>query len=270
MRGGGGEGEGVSDRDPRALSSGARLDPAAAERFAGCIRAGGVVLFPADTVYGLACDPCNADAVRRLYELKGRAPAQPAAVMFFALAPALAALPELGPRTRDALTRLLPGPLTVLLPNPAGRFPLACDPSAALTGPSRTPAGEESASAGSGSLLGGGISPAGTSEAPGPGAGGAATLGLRVPLLGERLTALAAIEQPVLQSSANLSGGPEARRLEDVEPALRAAADLVLDGGELPGVASTVLDLSGYERERSWRVLRRGPLSEGSLARVLA
>ncbi len=247
----------MPDRDPRALSPSGQLDPAAAERFTACIRAGGVVLFPADTVYGLACDPCSADAVRRLYEIKGRPPAQPAAVMFFALAPALAALPELGPRTRDALTRLLPGPLTVLLPNPAQRFPLACDPIAALTGATRAPASEEGA-------------PASKPARPPRGAGGVRTLGLRVPLLGERLTALAAIEQPVLQSSANLSGGPEARRLEDVEPSLRAAADLVLDGGELPGVASTVLDLAGYERERSWRVLRRGPLSEGCLASVLA
>ena len=51
--------------------------------------------------------------------------------MFFALAAALAALPELGARTRAALERLLPGALTLLLPNPRGRFPLACgsDPS---------------------------------------------------------------------------------------------------------------------------------------------
>ena len=40
-------------------------------------------MFPADTVYGLACDPENADAVARLYELKGRPPEKPAAVMFF-------------------------------------------------------------------------------------------------------------------------------------------------------------------------------------------
>ena len=48
--------------------------------------------------------------------------------MFFGLEPALAALPELGPRTRARSERLLPGPVTLVLPNPARRFPLACGP----------------------------------------------------------------------------------------------------------------------------------------------
>ena len=54
----------------------------------------------------------------------------------------------------------------------------------------------------------------------------------------------------MLQSSANLSGEPDARRLLDVPASIRAGADLVLDGGELPGVPSTVLDLREYERRR--------------------
>jgi L-threonylcarbamoyladenylate synthase len=57
--------------------------------------------------------------VRRLYELKGRPPDKPAAVMFFALEPALAALPEIGADTRRLLERLLPGGVTVLLPKSA-------------------------------------------------------------------------------------------------------------------------------------------------------
>jgi L-threonylcarbamoyladenylate synthase len=203
-----------------------------AERFARCVAGGGVALFPAETVYGLACDPLQPRAVERLYELKGRPPAQPAAVMFFALAPALAALPELGPRTRGALLRLLPGPLTVLLPNPRDRFPLAC----------RVGVGERS-----------------DDDA----------LGLRVPLLPARLAALGGMSRPMLQSSANLSGGTEARRLEDVTPALREGVDLALDGGELPGVASTVLDLRRYELAGQWRVVRAGPVDAQTLARAL-
>jgi L-threonylcarbamoyladenylate synthase len=93
--------------------------------FEACIADGGVALFPADTVYGLACDPENAAAVERLYALKGRPPDKPAAVMFFDRTVALAALPELGERTRAALVRLLPGGVTLLLPNPRWRFPLA-------------------------------------------------------------------------------------------------------------------------------------------------
>ncbi|HWT24776.1 MAG TPA: Sua5/YciO/YrdC/YwlC family protein, partial [Solirubrobacteraceae bacterium] len=86
-----------------------------------CLRAGGVAVFPADTVYGLACDPQSAAAVERLYAIKGRAPDKPAAVMFFGRERAFAALPELGPRTRALLGRLLPGGITALLPNPGRR-----------------------------------------------------------------------------------------------------------------------------------------------------
>ena len=96
------------------------------QRFVRCVVGGGVAVFPADTVYGLACDPESRAAINRLYELKGRAEAKPAAVMFFERPVAAAALEGLGPRTSAALERLLPGAVTVLLPNPAGRFPLAC------------------------------------------------------------------------------------------------------------------------------------------------
>ena len=76
-----------------------------------------------------------------------------------------------------------------------------------------------------------------------PLAGGAGTLGLRVP----DLPALAGLARPVLQTSANLAGGPDARRLEDVPEPIRRGADLVLDGGELAGTPSTVVDLRDYE-----------------------
>jgi L-threonylcarbamoyladenylate synthase len=200
------------------------LTAADAKRLRECIAGGGVAVFPADTVYGLACDPLRREAVERLYTLKGRPPERPAAVMFFALGAALEALPELGERARAALEALLPGSLTVLIPNPRRRFPLT---------------------------------------------GGADSLGLRVPLLPERLAALSAVKAPLLQSSANLSGGPEARRLPDIPPTLLEDADLVLDGGELPGIASTVLDLRKYERDGVWRIVREGPIGRAALERAL-
>lgn len=99
-----------------------------AAAFTDCIERGGVAVFPADTVYGLACDPENADAVRRLYELKGRPADKPAAVMWFDRDAALGALTELGPRTRAAFEQLTPGGVTLLVPNPRRRFPLAAGP----------------------------------------------------------------------------------------------------------------------------------------------
>ena len=91
------------------------------------------------------------------------------------------------------------------------------------------------------------------------------TLGIRLPDL-----PLLAGAPPVLQSSANLAGGPDARRLDDVPRSIRDGADLVLDGGELPGVPSTVVDLSAYEDTGAWRVLRAGALPEAALAAALS
>ena len=72
----------------------------------------------------------RASAVERLYAIKGRPPDRPAAVMFFQPRAARSPrCPSSGPRTRAALERLLPGPVTLVLPNPARRFPLACGPS---------------------------------------------------------------------------------------------------------------------------------------------
>ncbi len=189
-----------------------------ADTFSRCISVGGVALFPADTVYGLATEPDSEEGVRRLYAIKGRPPDRPAAVMFFDLELALAVLAELGPRTVQAVRRLLPGPLTLLLPNPARRYALACGPQ-----PER--------------------------------------LGLRVPELTGALAPLAATRRPVLQSSANSSGGPDARRLADVEEEVLRAVDLQLDGGELPGIASTVVDMTRYEIDSGYRVLREGAVT---------
>lgn len=90
------------------------------------IAEGGLAIFPTDTVYGLGTHPDSVEGTHRLYWIKGRSPDRPAAVLFFDLERAFAELPEIGAKTREALSRLLPGPVTALLPNPATRFPLAC------------------------------------------------------------------------------------------------------------------------------------------------
>jgi L-threonylcarbamoyladenylate synthase len=202
----------ISEQDARALEE--------------CIAGGGVAVFPTDTVYGVCCDPDSEQAARRLYALKGRPAARPAAIMFFALEPALQALPELELDERAALSALLPGPVTLLLSNPSLRFAPAC-----RTDP--------------------------------------VTLGLRVPSLPERLRALASMTRPVMQSSANMSGEPDARTLAQVPESMRAGADLVLDGGELPGKPSTVIDLRDYAEHRRWHVLRDGALARSAVRETL-
>ena len=100
-----------------------RADSAAG--LAAVIGAGGLAVIPTDTVYGICCDADSQTAVERLELLKGRPAGKPAAVAFFSIEAALEALPELGERTRIAARVLLPGALTLLVSNPAARFPLA-------------------------------------------------------------------------------------------------------------------------------------------------
>ncbi len=176
------------------------ISPGDAAALGACVAAGGVAVFPADTVYGLACDPANEAAIERLYALKGRPPDKPSATMYFDLE----SLPETGPRTRAAIERLLPGKVTLILP------------------------------------------------------GG---LGVRVPFL-------AAVGHAVLQSSANLSGEPDARRLQDIPASIREGVDLVIDGGELPGTPSTVIDLREYE-SGTWSILRHGAVGEDEIRGTL-
>ena len=95
------------------------------------------------------------------------------------------------------------------------------------------------------------------------------TLGLRVPRLADPLSALGSISAPVMQSSANISGEPDARRLQDVPARLLDGADLVLDGGELPGTPSTVVDLRDFASERRWHVLREGALASEQVRELL-
>jgi L-threonylcarbamoyladenylate synthase len=200
------------------------LDNDDALRLEECLSGAGVAVVPTDTVYGLACNPHNRRAVERMYQLKRRPPRKPSAVMFFSLEGAFEALPTLGPHTREALSALLPGPVTVLLTNSDDLFAAA---------------------------------------------GGGPTLGVRVPRFEGPLAALAGVNAPALQSSANLSGGPDPRRLCEVPMELREDADLVLDGGELPGEASSVVDLRRYEEDGSWRIVREGPVGAGVLSRIL-
>jgi L-threonylcarbamoyladenylate synthase len=96
-----------------------------------------------------------------------------------------------------------------------------------------------------------------------------ATLGLRVPALQGELAPLSSVGVPVLQSSANLSGEPDATTLEQVPARLREGADLVIDGGELGGTPSTVVDLRDLDAERRWHVLREGALPREDVEQAL-
>ncbi len=198
---------------------GAEVARAALER---TIAAGGVVVFPADGLYGLACDPLDAAAIERIQRIKGRDDGKPSAVMYLSPLAMRELVDGLGPRTRLALGVLLPGPVTLVVANPAGRYPLACREDRLRLGVR---------------LIGG-------------------------PLAGAMC--------PLFQTSANFSGEPAPGRFADVPTAIVDAVDLAIDGGELTGLPSTVVDLTGFDADGGWAVLREGGLSSGDLAARLA
>jgi L-threonylcarbamoyladenylate synthase len=186
------------------------------------IRAGQLIVIPTDTVYGLVTNPYSEAPVRRLYRAKGRDDLQPTALVAAELDLLFECIPELRGRAGSIARALLPGPFTLILPNPARRFRW-------LTGTKQE------------------------------------TIGVRVPQLagpgGEVLAKVGA----VAATSANLPGGPDPRTLDDVPEELRAAAAALVDGGELPGTPSTVIDFTGPEPI----VLREGAAPAADALRVV-
>jgi L-threonylcarbamoyladenylate synthase len=175
------------------------------------IGAGRAVIVPTDTVYGLVADGYREAPARLLYRLKQRPEGIPSALMAADLDMILDAVPELRGRAAVAARAVLPGPFTLVLPNPARRFRW-------LSGTRPD------------------------------------TIGVRVPVLAAPVAALLERVGVVASTSANLHGEAEARRLEDVAAELREKAAAEIDGGELAGVPSTVIDLT----EQEPRILREG------------
>ena len=191
---------------------------------ADAIRAGKLVVFPADTVYGLGTTPYRPEPVERLARVKGRDVFQPTALMAESVEMLFECIPELRGRSGEIVRALLPGPYTLVLPNPGRRYRW-------MTG----------------------MRPD--------------TIGVRVPELSGPGADLLAHVGAVAATSANVHGGPDPRRLEDVPEEIRKACAAVVDGGELPGTASTVIDFSGAEPV----VLREGAApSAEALERVSA
>jgi L-threonylcarbamoyladenylate synthase len=192
------------------------------DRAVAALRSGRPVILPTDTVYGLCANPYSEDPVRRAYELKGREPLQPTALVASDVDMLLECVPELRGRLGPVLRSLLPGPFTLVVPNPARRY--------------RWLAGSNPVA-----------------------------IGVRVPKVPSPADAVLARVGAVMATSANLRGGPDPASLEEVPQELLAGCAVALDAGELPGVPSTVIDLTGDEPS----VLREGAVSaDEALERV--
>ena len=197
------------------------------------ISAARLVCFPTDTVYGVggALTPAVGAA---LVAAKGRDPSKPLQVVFATLE-ALEAGVAPAPELRRACRRLLPGPVTLLLPYPSGwDFPWPGEAGEAFGRPA------------------------------------VATLGVRVPLWPPAARVLAGLRRPLVASSANRSRASSPASLDEVDASLLARCDLALDAGPVSGLASTVIVLSRYAETGRWRLLRAGEWGEAEVAARLA
>ncbi len=223
--------------DPRRIDLAGR--DADVALLAGLVAAARLVCFPTDTVYGVGgtVTPRVRDAV---IAAKGREAGKPLQVIYPTLELLEASLSP-GPRLLGAVRRLLPGPFTLLLPYPPGLgFPPAGEVSRTVQGRS-------------------GVT---TTTI--------ATVGVRVPAWPAAARVLAGLPFALLASSANPSGGAAPRSVDEVDAGLQAACDLVLDAGPVSGAASTIVDLTLYESDGDWRVLRRGAVDDEGVAALLA
>ena len=212
-----------------------RPEPAVAKA-AETLRAGGVIIFPAERLYGLAADATNQSAVIKVFALKDRKPDHPLPVIIGDEAEAEEWV-IVSESARRLMKKFWPGPLTLVLP-------LQKD--------------EQREAGASGSRTG--------REAPkikrmiaSAVLGGSDYLGLRVP--GNRLGRAIAqrLGRPMTATSANLSGAKEARSAEEAASRLTREVDLVLDAGVLPGPpGSTVVKV----REPDLEIIRVGIIDQ--------
>ena len=184
------------------------------------LRGGESVILPTDTVYGLCVDAYHEAPVRRLLRQKKRPPEMPVALVASDLDVLLDAVPELRGRAAVAARAILPGPYTLVLPNPARRYRW-------LTGTRPE------------------------------------TIGVRIPDLPAEAKAALDGFGAVAMTSANVHGGPDPARIEDIPEAILRAAARRHRRGRAPGHA---LDRDRPDRERA-RGLAGGSGSRAGRAR---
>jgi L-threonylcarbamoyladenylate synthase len=183
------------------------------------LRDGGLAIVPTDTVYGIGCAADVPEACARLYAAKSRPPDQATALVLGSVAMLENTLADLPARAAELCRRVLPGPVTLIVPNPGRRLPHLCGAT-----PER--------------------------------------IGVRVPVLAADVAGLADAVGGLALTSANLRGEPAPARLADVAAELRGVCAFAIDGGELTGTASSVVDVTGPEPV----LIRAGAGAESVLA----
>lgn len=193
------------------------------QQVAGIVKAGGVIIYPTDTLYGIGCDPFNAASVRRVLHIKRRGEKQlPILVSGKDKARALV---EVDATSLSLMKAFWPGALMIVLRRRA--------------------------------------------EMPSELSFGRGKLGVRMPNHRLALRIIKACGGVLIGTSANISGNPPARSVDELDSRLERKVDLVIDGGSSTlGIASTVVEIGPPEEDRparviapNVRILREGAIS---------
>jgi len=201
-------------------------------RAAEALRDGGIVVFPTETVYGVAANAANDESIRRLQSIKQRDAGKPFTVHVGRRDAVETFAPAVSPLGRRLIRKALPGPVTLIFE--------AKTPDAA-------PAYGSLSSAGAASIY------------------GAGSVGIRYPAHAVAAGLAMMAEVPMVASSANAAGGPPPTDAGQVDDAVLEAADLVIDAGPTQyRQASTVVALNGD----GFRIAREGVLDERTVQRL--
>ena len=191
---------------------------------------GKLVVFPTETIYGVAARAMDADAVARMAEVKGRRSGNPFALAIKSFEEARDYVPDMSPLAQRLARRCWPGPVTLVVDD--------CHPESLVR---QLP-----------ELVQRAVSPE-------------QKIGLRVPGHAIVLDVLRMVAGPLALTSANRSGQTDARTAEEAVESLGDDVDLVLDDGPTRfGQPSSVV----YVREDGFEILRPGVVPERTLKRL--
>jgi len=201
----------VNERNPETLS----------ETVAALSR-GEVIAFPTETLYGLGADALNAAAVERVFQLKGRDPANPIPVLIADRAMLSRLVLDVPPLAETLIARFWPGPLTIVLPA--------------------------------------------RSDIPRPLVNAAGAVGVRISSQPIAVELVRALGNPLTATSANPSGKPPARTVEQAMGYFSGEIEIFVDGGTLTSkTGSTVLEISGA----GIKLVREGDIAKSAIEKVI-
>ena len=160
------------------------------------LRAGGIILYPTDTVWGLGCDATNPEAVAKIYEIKRRADSK-SLVLLASDVDMIARYVKEIPEMAIQLIEVNDKPMTIIYPD-------------AVVGPSQNPKPDRRLLAFN------------TVAEDG-------TVGIRIPMMDFCQQLVHKLGRPLVSTSANISGEPTPRRFAEISEEIRSAVDFVVD-----------------------------------------